>query len=364
MHTVPVASKRRQEVITLRDVAKRAGVNVATASRALSDDRRDLVSDETASRVVEAARELSYRPNPIARGLKTNRSYTVGVLIPDLTNPLYPPIVRGIDDALGPLGYTPLVANTDNDASRERMSYDALRTRIVDGFVIATAFRRHPLVDEAIAADVPLVLVLRNTDARNAWAVCVDERAGVTGAVEHLHEQGHRRIGHVAGPQVMSPAFERFLGFTAAAAELGIETSKELTTFAEAFSIAEGRRACRELLERGAGPTAIIAANDLLALGCLDALGEAGLRCPQDVSIIGYNDMPFAERFMPPLTSVRIPGYELGLRGASVLLDRISGEDSTPRTEMLSPRLVVRASTAPPKRTRPAGRRRAVAPTR
>lgn len=344
LHTLAMAPASDQ--VTLRDVARVAGVNVATASRALSADRREMVSPETAKRVDEAARELGYRANPIARGLKTNRSFTVGVLVPDLTNPLYPPMVRGIDDALAPGGYTPLITNTDNDLEREHASFEALRSRRVDGYVVASAFRKHPLIDRALAEGVPLVLSLRRIDAGTAWTVCVDERAGMAQAVDHLVELGHRHIAHVGGPVTeMSTAHERHIGFLAALAASGLTASQELVRFARAFTIDEGRRACADLLAGSVRPTAITAGNDLIALGCIDALAEQGLRCPDDVSIVGYNDMPLADRLAPPLTSVRIPAYELGVRSTEVLLDRIAGNGSMPRTELLAPQLMVRGST-------------------
>src|SRR5829696_9400292 len=150
--------------VTLKDVARLAGVHAGTASRALNEDTRSLVSEETARRVLAAGEELGYRPNPIARGLKTSRSYTIGVVIPDLLNPLFPPIARGIEERLEPAGYTSLLANTDNDAERERLSFEALRARQVDGFIAASARREHPLFHDLAANGLPLVLVNRTTD--------------------------------------------------------------------------------------------------------------------------------------------------------------------------------------------------------
>jgi LacI family transcriptional regulator, galactose operon repressor len=338
---------KQQEPATLRDVARVAGVNVGTASRALSEDRRDMVSPETLKRVEGAARELDYKANPIARGLKTSKTFSIGVLVPDLTNPLYPPIIRGIDDVLSRASYTPLIANTDNDQKRERKGFEALQGRRVDGFVIASAFREHPLVEEAIAAGIPLVLSLRRIDAGTAWTVCVDEHTGIGEAVAHLASLGHRRIAHIGGPVVMSTAQERYLGFIAAMTRLGEASIQDLVQLADGFSIESGRRACLELLDRDVDPTAITAGNDLIALGCIDALAERGLSCPEDVSVIGYNDMPLADRLTPALTTVRIPHYELGVRSAEVLLDRITGGGSVSRTEMLTPKLIVRKSTRP-----------------
>src|SRR4051812_19371241 len=149
--------------VTLRDVARVAGVHPGTASRALNEETRSLVNEETAGRVLKAAEQLGYSPNPIARGLKTNRSYTIGVLIPDLTNPLSPPILRGIEDRLGEDGYTALMANTDNDAEREQIDWQTMQARQVDGIITATARRDHKLLDEMVESGVPLVLVNRRT---------------------------------------------------------------------------------------------------------------------------------------------------------------------------------------------------------
>src|SRR5919106_2841626 len=182
---------------TLRDVARLAGVHPATASRALNEETRSLVNEETARRVLRAAEAVGYRPNPIARGLKTNRSYTIGVLIPDLTNPLFPPIVRGIEDTLGQAGYTALLANSDNDPDKERLHFETMKDRQVEAFIMATAERDHPLIEDAIAQDVPIVLVNRTVDSSRAFAVITDDRRGTALAVKHLVDLGHTRIAHI-----------------------------------------------------------------------------------------------------------------------------------------------------------------------
>ncbi|MGH2694339.1 MAG: LacI family DNA-binding transcriptional regulator, partial [Actinomycetota bacterium] len=172
--------------VTLRDVAARAGVHAGTASRALNPATRSLVNEETARKVIQAADELGYRPNPMARGLKTNRSFTIGVLIPDLTNPLFPPIVRGIEEGLAAEGYTALLANSDNDPEKEHLHFRTMKDRQVEGVIMATAERSHPLVEQAIAADVPIVLVNRTIDSKNVFAVIADDREGARLAVDHL----------------------------------------------------------------------------------------------------------------------------------------------------------------------------------
>src|SRR5450755_3995375 len=183
---------------TLRDVAAAAGVHPATASRALNPETRILVSEQTARRVTEAAEHLGYRPNPVARSLRTRRSHTVGVLIPDLNNPLFPPIVRGLEDRLAEAGYVALIGNTDGDDERERVVFEQMRARHVDGFVLATAHLHSPLLLAAAKADLPIVLMNRMAADQSFSSVSVDNERGIRMAVSHLVELGHRRIAHIA----------------------------------------------------------------------------------------------------------------------------------------------------------------------
>jgi LacI family transcriptional regulator len=326
-----------------------AKVHPGTVSRALNADTRSLVNEETAERVLRAAEELGYRPNPIARGLKTNRSYTIGVLIPDITNPLFPPILRGIEDRLGEAGYTSLIVNTDNDADRERSHIEAMRARQVDGFISATARLDRELLAEAAAAEKPLVLVNRSLEDGSAPAVTVDDAFGIRLAVEHIAGLGHKRIGHVAGPQNLSTGHRRYLGFVEAMTDAGLEVQREFVRFSKWFTEDEGARVCAELLDAAGELTAIVAANDLLALGCYDALEERGLRCPADISIVGFNDMPFVDRLRPPLTTVRVPQREIGTAAADLMLQRLTDEADGASQILLEPTLVVRGSTAPPR---------------
>jgi len=342
-----------QRQVTMRDVARAAGVHSGTVSRVLNPRTRALVNPATADRIEQVAREMGYSLNPIARGLKTRRTFSIGVLIPDLTNPLFPPIIRGIERVLDAAGYTALVASTDGDPARERQRLETLIARQVDGFVIATAERRHPVVADAIASDLAVVLVNRTIEGGGVFAVVPDDRRGSAMAVEHLAALGHRRIGHIAGPQATTTGLLRYRGFTEAMGDAGLVIERQLIAHTDAFTIAAGWKAARTLLS-GQPPTGIVAANDLLALGAYSALDEAGLRCPRDVSVVGFNDMPFADRFAPPLTTIHIPHGHIGARAAELLLERIEDPAATPQTLMFEPSLTPRASTAPPPR---AGRR-------
>ncbi len=341
-------AKAGRSGITVRDVAERAGVHPGTVSRVLNPDKRHLISDETARRVEQAAEALGYQANSIARGLRMRRSFTVGVVIPDLTNPIFPPIVRGIEDHLHPLGYTALLTNTDSEPEREVRGLQALAARQVDGFIVTTTDASIDYVRRMIADGSPLVLVNRTIDDAPSFAVTPDDRRGAASAVEHLVGLGHRAIAFVGGPETLAPGQERHRGFREAMRERGVDVSERLVTFADAFTGGAGVAPTQALLDSGEPFTAIVAGNDLIALDCIDTLRAAGLDCPRDVSVVGFNDMPFADRFAPPLTTVRFSHYEVGRRAAELLLGQVEGDQSAPRTLVLATELVVRGSTAAP----------------
>lgn len=337
--------------VTLREVADHAGVHPATVSRALNPQTRQMVSADTLARVLESARELNYRTNAIARSLRTQRSLTVGVVIPDITNPLFPPIVRGIDDALERLQYASLVTYTDGRDERLLDRFELLRQRGVDGLIVATARHRDRALDSLQASGVPVVQVNRRSQNRAIPSVTADDRGGTRAAVMHLAELGHRRIAHVGAPQTHSTGRARLAGFRAGMRRAGLEVPAGYVQFGRAITIAEGARVGAALLAEHPEVSAIVAGNDLMALGCYDALRAAGRRCPEDVSVIGFNDMAFADRFDPPLTTIRFDHYEMGATAVEVLMRRL-GSGAPGSTELrleLDTRLVVRASAGPPR---------------
>ncbi len=335
--------------VTIRDVARVANVHPGTVSRALNEETRALVNQETAERVLRAAEQLGYRPNRIARGLKTNRSYTIGVLIPDITNPLFPPILRGIEDRLDEAGYTSLIVNTDNDRDRERSHLEAMRARQVDGFISATARLDREFLADVAAGGAPLVLVNRSLEDGSVPAVTVNDRQGIRLAVDHVAALGHTRIGHLAGPQNTSTGHRRHLGFGEAMRAAGLRAPKSHVRFSRWFTEEEGARVCAELLDKAPDLTAIVAGNDLLAIGCYDTLQARGLGCPEEVSIIGFNDMPFVDRLLPPLSTVRVPQREIGTVAADMLLQLLVDGSQPAREILLEPTLIIRGSTAAPR---------------
>jgi LacI family transcriptional regulator len=337
----------------LKDVAAAAGVHPATASRALNESTASLLSPETVERVRAAAERLGYRVNRMARALKTRRSFAIGMLIPDITNPFFPPVVKGAEDSLAGAGYTLVLANTDNDEAKERLQLSGMLQSQVDGLLMATARRRGASVEQLRSGPVPMVLVNRTIDRGGVSAVIPDDLGSMRLAVRHLHELGHRRIGHVAGPADTSTGSRRARGFTEAMRDLGLPPGRMVR--ARLFNEQEGRRAAAALLEREPELTAIVAANDLLALGTLDAAAEAGLDCPGDLSVIGVNDVPLADRLQPPLTTIRVAEYDLGRQAARLLLAHIEDPERRAETVVTAPELIVRGSTAaPPAARRPA----------
>jgi LacI family transcriptional regulator len=334
---------------TLRDVAEAAGVHPATASRALNPTTRGLVNAETARRVIKVAEQLGYRPNPIARGLKTSKSGTVGIVLPDLTNPLFPPIVRGIEEVLEPAGFSGLIVNTDNDAHREQVQIELLRSRQVEGLIVATARVDHPLMRQLHREGVVLVMVNRRPEGVDIPSITPDDAAGVELAVRHLAELGHTRIAHVAGPQTTSTGVSRSRAFRALVRHLGLHDDPKLIATAAQWSEDAGADAVRSLLDSGVDLTAVVAGNDLIALGCYDVFYERGISCPDDVSVVGFNDMPFLDKLRPPLTTIAIPHQQIGAEAARLLLDAIADPTRAPRSVMLPLSLVVRGSTAPPR---------------
>ena len=313
-------------------------------SRALSNSKRDQISPKVVKKVEKAAKKLGYYPNLAASSLKDNRTFTFGVLIPDLLNPVFPPIIRGIQDSAEAAGYTIITANTDDEQEKE---WDALRMmmgRSIEGVIIATARRDDPIVDECRQNGIPFVLVNRTVDREGVNAVIVDEDFGIRAVIDHLVDLGHKGIAHVAGPPQTSTGHRRAKVFSDYLHILNLPANMVEST--AKFTIDEGKLATQRLLDRTDSFTAIIAGNDLLALGSMDALREANIRVPENVSVVGYDDMPFLERMDPALTTVHVPKYEMGSQATKALLEIVGGEDRNPVVLKMQPNLVVRDSTA------------------
>ncbi len=333
--------------VNLADVAKAAGVHVSTASRALNPETRSVVSPATVDRIVEVAERLGYRPNPLARGLRTDRTFTVGIVVPDLENPLFPPLVRGAESTLSDEGYSLLVGNTDNNLEHTAAVVSALIDRRVDGLILATAELEDSLVPAMHDEGVAVVLVNREAEGSAVPAVVGDDDVGIGLAVDHLVGLGHSAIGHVAGPARLSTGVGRTAAFRRHMNRHHLDAEGTVEV-AEWFQVEPGFAAASALVRGHPELTAIVAANDLLALGTYRAIAHSGRRVPDDVSVTGYNDMPFVDLIQPPLTTVCVPYRKMGALAAQTLVT-ILGNGGAAETVRLTPTLSVRGSTGPPR---------------
>jgi len=326
---------------TIDDVAARSGVSTATVSRVLSGSVP--ARPETRARVLAAARELDYRPSGIARALKLRETRTLGLVVSDITNPFYPQIVRAVEAAAHERGYGIILANGGNDPARELEHLDRLVERRVDGIVVASSrmTRRH--AERLRATTVPVVLVNDSVAGSGLPAVTTAHRRGARLAAMHLIELGHRRIGHVSAPAEHPAAGQRRQGVRDALREAALD---EPEIAIGDGGVAGGALAAEALL--GSGVTAIVAYNDLTAIGAIRALRRGGIGVPDEVSVIGFDDIDLAAWTDPPLTTIRQPTDELGRWAVEELAERIAeGRFGVPRSAVqLDPTLVVRHSTA------------------
>lgn len=332
---------------TLKDVANDVGVHVSTVSRALNPATRHLITREIAERIEEASRRLGYRINTAAYSLRTNRTKMVGVVVPDITNSIFPPIIRGVEDALLPHGYATLVVNTDGRAEREAAILDALSARGVDGLVVASVQRVDEAISELAASGARIVTVNRSVEDAAIPSVVSDDAQGVRLMLEHLRSLGHRRIAEIAGNQKLSTGKARHDAFRAHARALGMQVAS--SRFAQMFNEAQGETCMDDLLAGERNFTAVLCANDRLAIGALASMRRHGLKCPRDLSVTGFNDMAMVDSIDPPLTTVRVQQYKVGYRAAEILLDLMNGARGRAGSEITLPvELVVRESTAAP----------------
>lgn len=331
---------------TIKDVARAANVSIATVSHVLNGTR--FVSDELRARVLHAAEALDYHPNRVAASLRTRRSQSVLLIIPDIANPFFPQLVRGVQDVFDRKGFAVIVANTDRRRDRELDFLNlALRTN-ADGVIINPSGIDYSDILPLIERDIKITLIGAHIDHPDLDVVRVDNPAGAHDAVRHLVTLGHRRIAMVTGPLRASSARQRHEGYEQAMAEAGLPV--ESGWVAEAtFDQEGGYRATTRLLMHPSPPTAIFAAADLMALGAMQALRDAGRHVPRDVSVVGFDDIPLAQITAPPLTTISQPKYEMGQCAAELLLARLGTSEATLcQHVVMEHALVVRGSTAAP----------------
>lgn len=339
----------------LKDVAKLAGVHQGTASRALDPAKSFLVQRETRARVEAAALRLGYRPDIVARSLRSGTTKMIGVVVANLGNPFAGDLIHGIASFLYPRGFMPLVVETLDDRERLTQALDGLLGRRVDAVILAAARSSDAdIIGESIRVGLRIVNAVRALPGSGIPTVAHDDSEGARLVVEHLSGLGHQRLGELRAAPDAQPFGERSSSFARRAAELEATVVK-VPEHAAHPTAEEGFR-LTELYLRSVDdlPTALFAHNDAMAIGAIEALRRAGLRCPADVSIVGYNDAPLSDHIEPALTTVRYPSFQVGRRAAEVALAHL--DDPARPCEIVSfpAELIIRESTAPPPvRSRP-----------
>jgi DNA-binding LacI/PurR family transcriptional regulator len=328
-------------IATVKHVAERAGVSTATVSRVLSG--LSGVREPLRTKVVEAARQLGYQPNRAARDLRARSSRTIGVLIPDIENPFFTTVVRGIEETLQATGYTLLLANYNEEPAREATQLRTFRAEGIGGLIFAASREPAALYQQLADSGLVMVAVSRAHAKLGVDQVTVANRAGAQSAIAHLIGLGHSRIAMITGPPEFNTARERQQGYEQALRDAGLGVDEKLIVHCD-FRHASGYDAMRRLLDAPSRPTAVFPASNLLTLGALQAIHERNLDIPGEISIIGFDEMAWAMSLRPPLTTVAQPALEVGRMAAELLLDRIRKPDQPRKEVVLETRLIVRAS--------------------
>jgi DNA-binding LacI/PurR family transcriptional regulator len=327
---------------TIYDVARLAGVSTATVSRALNGTGQ--IAPTTRATIEAAVEQLGYRPNTIARSLVTKSTQTIALLLPDISNPFYAALVSGIQQAALSHGHTMLLCTTESDAEREEHYLRVLRAKQVDGALVDGLVLPSDRIARFVEDGFPIVCLDRDIDSRSIPLVQVDNRAGGRLATGHLLALGHTRIAHVTGAGELGISDERLAGYRDALTDAGLEVDFDLVGEGR-FTERGGHDAARALLERNPDVSAIFAANDLSALGVLNAIVETGRRVPDDVSVVGFDDLRLAAYTSPPLTTIHQPGVEIAKLATEILIGLTQGRRAERMRHLLEPRLVVRGST-------------------
>ena len=332
-------------MVTIKDIAREVGVSPSTVSRALSDS--PLISEKTKQNVKEVAQRLGYERNELARGLVKGSSGAVGLVVADITNPFFSDIAQGVGEVAHRFGYGVMLCDTAGKANRESDYIRLLRRKRVDGLILTSATMDDPYLKDLAKTRTPFILVSRLCRSVDAPYVVVDDRVGARLAVEHLIELGHEHIGFIGGPADVQSSRDRMVAYREVLQEHGLAEKEKWMGFSD-FTQAAGRKAGRQMLSLPERPSAIFAANDVTALGVLEVAEELGYQIPDDLSLVGYDDIAYASLPRIQLTTVAQPTFEMGQIASEWLLSTIEEHKRHPLHCVLNPHLVVRRSTAPP----------------
>lgn len=332
---------------TLKDVAREADVSVSTVSRVFNNPEK--VHPGTRDRVKEAVDTLGYQPSRVARRLRLEdgKASLIGLVIPDIQNPFFADVARGVEDVAQNNEYALILSNSDEDPDKQKLAVDTLKTEDVDGVIVPPISMDDPNVKRLLDSDIAVVCVDRRMEDVRVDTILSDNRKGAYEAVSHLFELGHRRIGFIGGIPQISTSTDRREGYEQALRDHGVRIDSALIK--EGDSRRErGEYLTAALLDLDSPPTALFTGNNLTTLGALSALNARDLRVPEDISIVGYDDVPWAMALNPPPTVIDQPAYEMGSRAAELLLQRLDAPNRSPTVVTLQPKLITRQSCAPP----------------
>jgi LacI family transcriptional regulator len=356
---LPYMVRRGSGSITIRDIAKDSGFSVSTVSIVLNNAPLSrFIAPDTRQRIEKTARRLGYRPNQLARSLRSQRNYTIGLIVFDVTDPFVTPILRGIETTLFQSSYVSLLADAHNDRERFERYLEMLLERQVEGLIVLANWLVVDIniLDHLGQRSVPTVVIGRNLDMQSVGSVTVDNQAGASMALQHLHSLGHRKIAFIRGPSALNASRERWQGIRSFAKSAGLVLDENLSvelphSFDPNLGFEAGRKLTNELLSRKRQFTAIMAFDDVTALGALRALAEAGVQVPERCSVVGFDDVAPATLVVPALTTIRQPMETMGVTAVRQLNENISAvlekRAFEPPHRRLPPELVVRQSTGP-----------------
>ena len=341
--------ERVKHHVTIRDVAKAAKASVSTVSAALNDS--DYVSAGMRSRIEGAIKALRYRPNDLARGLRLQRTHSIAMVVPDLANNFYIELVRGAKDYSASANYTVLIGDSRDSWDQERNYLDSFHRRRVDGVIRVPAINAAGVKTKSILGNLPVVYADRYPQARDSYVgrVGVDNAQAAESATRYLLSLGHRHIGVITGDPSSGTSVDRLKGFAHALRGAKIRPDASMIHTGH-NDMESGHCHAMQLLTRAQRPTALFCTNNMMALGALAAIQEIGLACPEDISLLGFDDFYWATLLRPRLSVVRQPAREIGMLAARLLIDHIEGRASVPSPALLETQLIVRDSCCPPKK--------------
>lgn len=329
---------------TIYDIARLAGVSIATVSKVFNGKGR--ISERTRKRILQISEEMNYQPNMLASALTGKKTYTIGLLIPDLVNPFFAELARHVEDRSHELGFNLVICNTDNDAEKENKYIQLLRQKSVDGIIVATGVRNEALLKELIEQHIPIALIAREQSALAASSVVVDDYTGGYSAASYLLEGGHKRIAVLAESLTVSSSKERVRGYRQALLEAGVRYESSLVYVSD-FSVQGGKQTALQVLASRPRPSAIFACNDILAIGAMQAARELGIRMPQELSVVGFDNTILAAMTDPPMTTVAQPIQQMGHQVVDLITQEINQEKKAKQRVVLLPELIVRGSSGP-----------------